>query len=289
MQAVLILAHTDMQHVINLSKKLVPYFNVYIHIDKKTQISSEEKQQLNSLPINYYSIYDVKWGSYSIVLATIFLMRQALKNQENEYFHLISGQDWPLVPCQQILKKFENNNTIYMDYWRAVDKEKSGEQLIWWVKYYFNYDQINRRTLFGKVYHRVLLAIQRLVDIDKLKKYSINKNNIYSGQEWIDIPRKPLLYALDRYTNNESLQKVFKTSFCSDEMWIQTILCNSPYRSDIDKNIHRYIKWSKQHDSYPAILDERNYKEIINSDCIWGRKFASDFSNELIAELSKKD
>ncbi len=42
-----------------------------------------------------------------------------------------------------------------------------------WQKYYFDYDKINRRTTFGKIYHRYTLLKQTLLHVDKFKECSL--------------------------------------------------------------------------------------------------------------------
>lgn len=290
MQAVLILAHKNIDQVIELSNRLSSSFEIYIHFDRKVTLTNTQKKALDKLHVNYFSKYDVKWGSYSIVRATVDMMKMALDNSKIEYFHLISGQDWPLKEPQTIYSRFENNNKIYMNYWRAVDMRKTGEPEIWWAKYYFNYDQINRRTTLGKIYHRLLLLGQTILRVNKLKKYNIKPEKIYAGQEWIDIPRDALSYAIEYYEKHLELQKIFSTSFCSDEMWLQTILCNSPeYRSRIDKNIHRFIELIEKHGSRPAILDEDDFLKIQQGDYWWGRKIERPISNRLIELLDADD
>lgn len=290
MQAILILAHKNVNQVIKLSQQLTPTFNIYIHFDTKTSITNEQRNTLNDMTnVQYISKYNVKWGSYSIVRATIALMKLALKNKTNTYFHLISGQDWPIRSAGKIYDYFENKDQIYMNYYRALDKINTHEPEIWWVKYYFNYDQINRRTFFGKVYHRLLLLIEHSLNINKLKKYQLDEDKMYAGQEWIDIPRKPLEFALDYYEKHPELEKVYSTSFCSDEMWLQTILCNSEYRQDINKNIHRFLikKGQKFHGKKPIYLTEENFKDVINSNDFFARKFESPESDKLIDMLIK--
>lgn len=290
MQAVLILAHKNIDQVIKLSKQLIPTFNIYIHIDTKTNLTNSQRDELQNLKnVQYISQYNVKWGSYSIVKATISLMNLALQNKENTYFHLISGQDWPIQNAQTIYKYFENNDKIYMDYYRMLDKIKTHEPEIWWVKYYFNYDQINRRTFFGKVYHRILLLIEHTLNINKLKKYNLDEDQMYAGQEWIDIPREPLEFALNYYDKHPELKKVYSTSFCSDEMWLQTILCNSKYRAKIDKNIHRFIvkESGKLHGEKPIYLTEQNFNDMVASDDFFARKLTAPISDKLIDMLIK--
>ena len=289
MQAVLILAHKNIDQVIELSQRLSSNFNVYIHFDRKISLSKKQELELNQLNVKFFSKYDVKWGSYSIVRATIDLMKLSLENPKNTYFHLISGQDWPMQAPQKIYDFFEHTDKIYMNYWRTSDMRKSGEPEIWWVKYYFNYDQINRRTTFGKIYHRFLLLFQTLGHVNKLKKYGIAEEKIYAGQEWVDVPRDALEYALSYYEEHPELEKIFSTSFCSDEMWLQSVLCNSPYKVRIDKNIHHFIEMVRNPGSQPAILDEKYYEKIVKGDYWWGRKVERPISDKLISLLDQQN
>lgn len=286
-QAVLILAHKNLDQVIELCNTLNSFFNVYVHVDNKCQITTEQRRKLKDVSSYYSNKYNVKWGSYSIVRATIMLMNEALKNEDNQYFHLISGQDWPLRSPQEIFDYYENNNSIYMNYFKSIDIVKSGEKLIWWTRFYFNYDYVNRRSLFGKIYHRFLIRGQRILKINKLKRFGIQDNYMYSGEEWIDIPRDALEYALSEYERRKELQKIFSSSFCSDEMWIQTILCNSKFKQRIEKNTHRYINWERKNGSYPAILDDKDYEEIMKGQYFWGRKFETPYSDKLKKMLAK--
>lgn len=288
MQAVLILAHKNIDQVIELASRLSTDFEIYIHLDKKANITVDQSRKIKKITKGYISKYDVKWGSYSIVKATIDLMKMALNNNQNTYFHLISGQDWPLMSPAKIYEYFEHTNQIYMNYWPAVSMRKTGEPEIWWTKYYFNYDSINRRTTFGKVYHRLLLLAQTVLRINKLNKYGLKEDYIYAGQEWVDIPRDALEFAITYYEQHPNLEKIFSTSFCSDEMWLQTILCNSEFKPRIEKNIHHYIEMTEKHGSRPAILDEEDYSKIISGNYWWGRKVERPISDKLINLLDEK-
>ncbi|MCC4404925.1 beta-1,6-N-acetylglucosaminyltransferase [Limosilactobacillus reuteri] len=288
MQAVLILAHKNIDQVIELASRLSTDFEIYIHLDKKAKITVDQSRKIKKITKGYISKYDVKWGSYSIVKATIDLMKMALNNNQNTYFHLISGQDWPLMSPAKIYEYFEHTNQIYMNYWPAVSMRKTGEPEIWWTKYYFNYDSINRRTTFGKVYHRLLLLVQTVLRINKLDKYGLKEDYIYAGKEWVDIPRDALEFAITYYEQHPNLEKIFSTSFCSDEMWLQTILCNSEFKPRIEKNIHHYIEMTEKHGSRPAILDEEDYSKIISGNYWWGRKVERPISDKLINLLDEK-
>ncbi|AYC10736.1 glycosyltransferase [Ligilactobacillus salivarius] len=289
MQAILILAHKNIEQVTKLATILNNNFEVYIHFDKKMNIPENYKQILDKKNIHYISKIDVHWGSWSIGAATVLLMKEALKNRQIEYIHVISGQDWLTIPSKNIYDKFIDNDRIYMTYSKAKNVIKKGESIILWQKYYFNYDKINRRSTFGKIYHRGLLLIQSLLRINKFKKLGINLE-IYSGENWVDMPRDAVEYCINYLDSHPNLLKMLQTGCFSDEFWMQTILCNSPkFKQRIVKNHHRYIKWQKQHGSYPAVLDMSDFDNIINGDYIFARKFENPYSDELITQLNRNN
>ena len=289
MQAILILAHKNIEHVTKLATILHNNFEVYIHFDKKMNIPENYKQILDKKNIHYISKIDVHWGSWSIGAATVLLMKEVLKNRQIEYIHVISGQDWLTIPSKNIYDKFIDNDRIYMTYSKAKNVKKKGESIILWQKYYFNYDKITRRSTFGKIYHRGLLLIQSLLRINKFKKLGINLE-IYSGENWVDMPRDAVEYCINYLESHPNLLKMLQTGCFSDEFWMQTILCNSPeFKQRIVKNHHRYIKWQKQHGSYPAILDMSDFDNIINGDYIFARKFENPYSDELITQLNRNN
>lgn len=288
-QAVLILAHKDFDQVLELARQLKSKFDIYIHFDKKMNLSLEERKKLNVEGIKYISNFDVKWGSWSIVEATINLMEYALKDKKIDYFHLISGQDWPVGKITDIYEYFEKNKLkIYLDSEDAYNVRKNGEPIIWWTKYYFPYDKLNRRSLFGKIFHRINILFQTVIRVNKLKRLDADFR-IYSGSQWFDLPRYAVEYALDYLKKNKKLKKILSTSFCSDEFWMPTILRNNKeFAKDIVKNSHRFIKWEKKNGSYPAVLDEDDYEDIIFTDAFFARKIDSNgYSKKLVKKLIK--
>lgn len=288
MQAILILAHKNIQQVVELSRKLNSNFNVYIHFDKKMTLDDNCLKILENENIRYISQEDVKWGSWSIVRATIALMNLALSDKDNRYFHLISGQDWPIINSQEIYDFFEDKNSIYMERYSADRVKKSHEEIINWQKYYYYYDVINRRKLYGKIFHRLTIKLQGLLKINKFKKLKINLD-IYAGSQWGSLPRDAVEFALDYLDSHENVYKMFETGFCSDEFWLPTILANSSkFRNRYENYNYHFIKWTEQHGSYPAILDENNFIELRQSKAFFARKFDADISRKLIEKLESE-
>lgn len=111
-QAILILAHKNVDQLC----RLVEYFKndceVYIHIDKKQPIGNMEEKRLLAYPqVKLVSReYDVNWGGTSVLESEMHLLRKAVKMGKADYYHLISGQDYPTRPLECFLKFFEERS-----------------------------------------------------------------------------------------------------------------------------------------------------------------------------------
>lgn len=289
MQAVIILAHKGIDQVIKLGSLLKNKFEVYVHFDKKVDLTQDQKKQMKKLGIKYYSFVSVNWGAWSVAQATLLTMKEVIKSSKISYVHVISGQDWPVKKLDDIYSFYQNNDKIYMNIEKADGIKKSGEPVICWQKYYFNYDKINRKSLYGKIYHRLSMMIQTFLRVNKLKKYKFN-GEIYTGSQWVDLPIDVVQFLVKFAQENPNIMEIFKKGFCSDEFWMQTIIGNNQeLKQRIVNNNHRFIKWEKQHGSYPAILDEENYDEIVASDAYFARKFDFDFSKNLVIKLKNNN
>ena len=77
---------------------------------------------------------------------------------------------------------------------------------------------------------------------------------------------------------------MFRHTICCDEVFIHTIVFNSKYQDKISSLPTRYIDWSGSGAS-PEILTMNHYQDIIDSKCIFARKFSSVQSKELINRL----
>ncbi len=289
-QAILILAHKDYAQVKSLVKYLNNDFNVYVHFDTKMILTAEQQAEFNQLAnVNWISQYNCKWGAYSIVKATVALFKVALANPDNQYFHLVSAQDWPTHHPKVIFDFYDGQQQGYMNFYPAKGVTNFGEPLIWWMKYYYNYDQLNRRTKFGKVYHRVLILVETLFRVNKLKHLGIDEESIYAGQQWVDLPREMVSYAITEMEVNPIWEQLFKNSYCSDEFWLSTILGNSKYKNQISKKIRRYVALERRNGSRPANLDLTDYEPIVTGDYFWARKMDTKISAPLVDKLTQRN
>ena len=88
------------------------------------------------------------------------------------------------------------------------------------------------------------------------------------------------------------LKKIYKHTRSADEIFLQTILYNSKYKENLyydkfDDNYigcMRLIDWNRGN---PYVWKSEDYNEIINSDCMFARKFDINKDKNIINKIAK--
>ena len=104
-QAILIQCHKNPEQVNMLLDALQhPDVDIYVHVDKKSDVGSQLKTspQIHILPDEFR--VDVQWATFSQVQATLNLLRYASYHGEYEHYWLCSGQDYPIKPIDEIVR-----------------------------------------------------------------------------------------------------------------------------------------------------------------------------------------
>lgn len=126
-----------------------PNIDFYIHVDKKSNITSEiTKGQDNVIILPEEQRVDVKWGTFSQVQATLNLLKYAYMSNTYDFYWVISGQDFPLVSAESIIQFLSNNmNRNYMDLF--ISKNNG-------ARHSTNYDKRNQIVYFEWMFKRDL-------------------------------------------------------------------------------------------------------------------------------------
>ena len=117
--ALLILAHKDFNHLLEIIRFFRGEFYIYIHIDKKGSITPDEQIALREMENvrSVESCYSINWGGHNVLKGVIHLMRVAVKDGLADYYHLISGQDFPTKTPEELKRFFEQRKgTEFINY-----------------------------------------------------------------------------------------------------------------------------------------------------------------------------
>jgi hypothetical protein len=250
----------------------------YIHIDAKAPMPDN----LGDLPdVTFVKRIPVWWGGFSQVAATLEMMRRAAEEGYGHYV-FISGTDYPIKPVEMLYGKLgEGGEYIFAH--RGFSPHKNEKRV---SRYWFEgFDRRSRslRRLFLKSFEKLLAKFARK------RRYPFAE--AWTGGQWWALSHGCVTFILDYVERNPRYAKFFRTAFCSDEIFFQTLVAISPFA----KNVHpglTYTDWSEGK-SGPATICERHLPLFAPIDGKWptqtaqmffARKF-DDRGGELCAEI----
>lgn len=283
-QAILIMAHRDFDHLLDIIDWFDDNFEFYIHIDKKFKPDQEVLNQIQSRKTVRYltTQYSANWGGREYLKASLHLIEKALANPAITYVHTISGQDFP-VRQSSYFKELELTSRDYMTHFKMPLQQWEGGGFER-VEYYQFYDVFSVKT------HRQW--INRLLRLQKFfgfkRPYSSKLPILYGGDAWWSLSRNTMTYVLTYMKEQPAFFKRLKHSKLADEFFFQTVIMNSPHANNVVNDHLRYIDWSSGRGdtpANPANLDETDFNKIAAGKYLFARKFKFPDSNALKALL----
>ena len=286
--AVLMLCHKNPEQI-NLFLDVLYHKDIefFIHIDKKSNIAGKiiKRGDVFLLPENKRVL--TKWGSVSLVEATLNLLECAYKKGKYDYFWLCSGQDFPLKSADEIVAFLEKNNKKeFLSLFPS--KQSCGKNT--------NYDK--RTTLYFPEYVLGNSFLQRFLKrlyieftggYNKtflLKRKNNTGLNFYFGSQWWCLSGLMIQWILDYIKQKPEFLAFYKNAIVPDESFFHTLVMNSPYAKNRCDALH-YIDWSIGGNS-PKTLTITDLTALEESDKLMARKFDIDQDKKILEILSKK-
>ena len=272
-QAILITAYRD----IPMLEKLVGHFDndfeLFVHIDKRcceSLASLEGREHLH-----LYRTYAVEWGDYRHLLAIVMLMREAYRHEDLEYFHLVTGSDYPTMPLSQF-KAFceEHRDENFLEHFPLPHSDWGSEGGLnriqyWWLRP--NSTRTSRAWLTRK-----FVNLQRRLGIKRSFKHF--NGNLYGGGTYWSVSREAVSQALDYMDNHPDYLRRFRHTSIAEEICLPTLWCNNSL--PLINNYLRYIDWGAD-GANPKVLTEKDYDKIVASGALFARKMESGVSDKL--------
>lgn len=270
MQALIITAYHNYNQLNQNLKLFSKFFNCYVHIDARSELADEKKiKELNRIDhVTVISKYKINWGSYLHMMAIMDLLLLALKEKENTYFHIISGDDFPIKSADEFEAFFSDKNK--MNYLELTDISNDVNMKLRYEKFHFMH-WINRRgknmplILFDKMVRQIQyhLPFKRKICFE------------YKGLVWCSVTEEAARYVISRVRQKENL-KTLKYCEIAEEFVFQNYLMGSEFKNKVVRNNYRYAVWDKQHVNGPRVLDIEDYNSMMESGCFFARKVTEE-------------
>jgi hypothetical protein len=295
--AYLIIAHNHAMHLQRLVTALSSSASAcFIHLDRKSRW-----QDFSSLSSKYDNLYfspkrvSVYWGDFSMLEATIILLRMALESEHRfDYFVLLSGADYPLQSATYIENFFERNKGAeYMEL-APMPCHAIGKPLSRLTTY-----QPRPYNLYSYVIKlaRKVSVKSGIGEVERDYRPYLEGLTPYGGSMWWALSHEACAHIVNFLDREKRVVNFYKNTVVPDETLIQTIIGNSPYRAKIQRCL-TYADWSPD-GPHPALITKkhlayfRSMRQITVSDDLFGsgellfaRKF-SDESAEIVRELDQ--
>lgn len=277
--AYLIVAHGSFRLLEELIHALDSSENdIFVHIDKKCgDVNLHIKTQYSKL--FFIKRTSVEWGGVSMIKATLNLLSESAKGNY-DYYHLLSGVDFPIKSNKHIAEFFEKNKGKEFVGFCDVDKQLMENRLAYY--HLINGNKVRNSYRMHNLNEK-LIRIQKKLNIKHIRDVSCFRK----GCNWFSITNQ---LAQDLVKNSSKLLKIYKYTNCADEIFLQTYI----YQNSLMDRLYnvkdeymgcvRKIDWQR---GIPYVWQLKDYEELINapSYCLYARKF-SEADMELVKKIA---
>lgn len=275
--------------IINLLSAPNHYF--FINVDKKvndTPFKAVVKGIDNVFFTEGKDRITVNHSGFSQIRCTLNLLNMILQsNIDIDYFHSLSGQDYPCVSNGFFDSFFEKNQPrSYMFF------DSSEEIELWRKKKYPNrYRRFYATDMKLFPIRKIDKALKLLIDIYTKSFYTRPLiGNVVGGGSWFSWHKSVVTYVLEFLTANKWYLNRFRWTSCCDEIIFHTLVWDKTEMLNIERyNSLRFIEWhpKRAYSSLPLILKETEFHEIIASQALFCRKISPIESSRLISLLKE--
>lgn len=278
--AVLVTAYKDFDALLALARGFDCRFRLYIHIDRKSRIQRVRPDILEALrglaTVRLVrSRYAVNWGGIRHLYAVLDLARTAAQDgHDSRFFHWITGQDYPVRSGDEFDSFFRENRHHSFLKWFSLPAQ------IWRIQdggfdriaYFHLYDLLGIGK--GDRRNKRFLDLQRACGFRR--RYSVDLPRLHGGFGYWSLNREAMAYVLDLTRSRPALLRRLRHCFCAEELYVHTLLLNSPLAASVVNADLRYVDWSSNRGGvHPAILDESDFEAIRQSTAFFARKLDS--------------
>ncbi len=282
-QGILVTAYRNLSFVTQIIDYFDEDFEFFIHIDKKCK---EDISIFNKYyNVNIFVKYKIEWGGNNHLLAILLLIQEASKSNQLEYFHLITGSDFPIKPLPKFKSFFEaHKNDNYIEHFPLPHSGWGEDGGLRRVQYFwFGLNKVDVRGKWWEII-RASIRLQKKLRVKRKIKYFDDK--LWGGGTYWSLSKKALDSIIVFINETPGYIKRFKYTCIAEEIFIQTILINS--NINVTNNYLRYIDWGMD-GANPDFLNESDFDKIIKSDCFFARKFDEKYSDKLIKMIKESN
>jgi Core-2/I-Branching enzyme len=290
----ILLAHTNSEQVIRLVNRLnAPQTRFVIHVSINCEpgvykaLLSATKEYPN---VAFAKRTSVKWGNFDIIQALLNCIDVICsQNYDFDRVYILSGQDYPLQSNAVIEKTLANyKDQQIMEYFPLPDDERGHGQNRW-LYYHF---RLGKRHMHLPLVHPgnfLLRLVSRLTAFVLPERMIPAGLQPYGGSFWSSLSPQAVTYLhnLSHSPQGKKTIRFFKYNLHPGEMFLQTMLLNSPLKNTINNlNLH-YVKFPPE-SGHPVFFTASDFDELGKAEELFARKIDDRIDNNILNMLDGK-
>lgn len=289
--AYLILAHKNFGQLRKLIELLDhPLNDIFVHVDAKAKDFRREEWENACIHSSLCFLprrINVNWGGVSIMRSEIALLKEATARGEYAYYHLLSGMDMPIKSQEKIHEFFAaHKGKEFVNLWEFKKSTLTR------FRYYTVFPE-GEGSFPTRIVNHIFKGLQMCVG------YRINRNvDFHFGSQWFSITHALASYVVEK---EDWLERVFRHTSTCDEIFLPTLICNSPFREhlfvktpvksqkEFNLSNMRFIDWTRGESiRHPWTFRAGDMPLLESVEQLWARKFDENVDSEIIDMLYKK-
>jgi len=287
----LVLAHTDPCLCGRLANALGPNHDVFVHVDAKSDIRPFLEQRVHSRVAFINERVRVSWAGFSMVRATLQLIRAALLQCPScTHLVLLSGQDYPIKPLDTFLHHLAASPSRQFMKLGVMNTPARNPQNYRITRYSF----LDQLALIPSSSLRTWAKVGIKAFTYAFRRKPISGLEPFFGSQWWAITPACARHVVNSVKSHREFVDFCRYSFCPDEHFFHTIVGNSPFVDGCEV-VYDYPAENEtvKAVSYLANLhlvdrrlshffDDRDFSLIQDSDKFFVRKVTSNASRKLL-------
>lgn len=242
-------------------------FHLHVSAITSEDTYSDMREGLRDKDVAWVERVPTRYMGWSMVEGMLNGLRSAVAAGADHVL-VLSGQDYPIKPPREIAGRLAASpGTSFVHHYRlptdAWGRERGGLRRVerYWLE---------RPRVFGR---RVRLPLWRRRLPDDLVPYG--------GSAWVGLAAQAARYLLRFVDDNPRVVRFFEHTLIPDELFVQTVLMNSPLRASIVNEELHHVDWSANEVS-PKTLTAADFQALAASDKLLARKFDHHVDEEIL-------
>jgi hypothetical protein len=235
----------------------------FIHISARTSDGTHSKmlqavgERANVQWVERVATY---YAGFSLVQSMLVGLRAIAAAEPTSHTVILSGQDYPARPTPEIEQFFQQRpGESFVKYFALPAADE-------WPDEHGGLDRIRYRY-FERVHYKT-----RTLRLPLLRRRFPPGLQPYGGGAWCALSHDAVRYITSFVDRRPDIVGFFSHVKIPDEIFMHTVLLNSPLRDTVVGDEVHYIDWSHG-GSHPKTLGTEDYDRIVGSGKLFARKF----------------